>query len=503
MGKTKKEENIEILKKELHEREIQVELQKSELLEKQVELEESRDRFADLYDFAPNGYLTLDMHGIITETNYTAARMLGLDKSNLIDFPFVHFLLKDHFQKFLTGLRNCRQDNHQHVLELGLVSKNKPPITAHVILTPVRNYQSKEQNFRVSLTDITAEKKIENKLIESEERFRIMAESSPMMIWMSDMESNIIYANKTKLKFLKRSFDEIKDKGWVETIHPEDRQKFFEVIHKAYEEEGSFSDEVRVDCKDEQRWVVISATPRILKNGRMIGFIGTEMDITERVKSRMELEGSLKEKEILLKEIHHRIKNNLQIISSLLNLQLNYLDNEEIIEMLKSSQSRIRSMAMIHEKLYKTKELSNINFGEYIRDFTTYLFNAYRSRIGNLRLDLDLCDVKLDINLSISLGLILNELITNALKHAFPNNKPGRLGITLREENGQIHLCITDNGVGLPENFDIKKTNSLGLELVDSLVEQHRGTLEIKSNGKTEIEITLQKVTKTSKAKIQ
>ena len=419
MSKSKNDENIETLTEKLHEKEIQIELQKTELLEKQTELEESRDRFADLYDFAPNGYLTLDTHGVIKEINYTAAQMLGMNKRTALNLPFVNFIAKEHFKEYLTNLRLLLQNKEQDVWETKLLPRNKPSIDAHIILIPVRNYKNGELNIRVSFTDITIKKKIEAELIESEERFRLMAESSPMMIWMSDMEFNLVYANKTKLSFLRRKFDEIKDKGWIDTIHPDDREKFVDEIHQAYEKQESFSDEVRVDCKGEQRWVLISAAPRRLSSGRMIGFIGTEMDITEKRISRMELEVSLREKETLLKEIHHRIKNNLQIISSLLNLQLNYMENEEIIEMLKSSQSRIRSMAMIHEKLYKTKELSSINFGEYTREFSTYLFNAYRSKIGNLRLDLDLCDVRLDINTSISLGLIINRINHKLIKTRF------------------------------------------------------------------------------------
>jgi len=495
-GKEKIDE-VQSLSEELREKEIQIELQRTELFEKQSELEESRDRYADLYDFAPNGYLTLDTQGLIKEINFTGAQMLGVDKRNIVDLPFINFLVKDDFQKFLNTLRVAKQQNIPKTEEFRVSNKRIGTIYVHFVLTPLRDYKYKEVNFRISLTDLTERKKIEDRLKESEERFRTMAEYSPVMIWVSDMDYNIVYANKTKLEFLKRPFNEVKDHKWIDTIHPGDRERFLAILKRAYEAGESLSTELRVNCKENgDRDVLISAAPRKLPGGKMIGFTGTEVDITERLKVKRDLENSLREKEILLKEIHHRIKNNLQIISSLLNLQLNYLENEEIIEMLKSSQSRIRSMAMIHEKLYKTKELSNINFAEYTREFTTYLFNTYRSKIGNLRLNLDLSDIKLDINLSISLGLILNELITNALKHAFPNNEAGKVNISLKEEGEQVQLIISDNGKGLPDNFDIKNTNSLGLELVDSLVEQHKGSLEIKTNGHTEFRITLQKSSK-------
>lgn len=496
MAKEKKMDarEFEELSRKLYEKQDQIEMQKRELLEKQSEMEESLDRYADLYDFAPNGYFTLDENGIIKDINYTGAQMLGVQKKLVLGLPFIHFLSKDNFQKYLNDLRDARQSFAQVSDDFQINPEKKMDCFIHLVLTPLRDYRNNELCFRVSITDVTDKKKIEDELIESEKRFRTMAEYSPVMIWISDMNLNIVYANKTKLDFLKRTFDEVKDQNWLETIHPDDRNNFLAVVRDAYDKEKNFTIELRVDCKgDGYRWVMLSAAPRQLPDGKMIGFTGSDVDITEKINARIELEDSLREKEILLKEIHHRIKNNLQIISSLLNLQLNYLENEEIIELLKSSQSRIRSMAMIHEKLYNTKELSRINFGEYAREFTNYLFNAYRSKIGSLRLELDLADVYLDINLSISLGLILNELITNALKHAFPNNRPGKVGISLKEENGQVQLIVTDDGEGLPQNFDIKKTNSLGLELVDSLVEQHKGRLEISTEGFTEFRILLKK----------
>ncbi len=487
-------EKIRHLTEELREKEMQIELQRSELSEKQIALEVSRDRYADLYDFAPNGYLTVDANGLIKEINYTGAQLLGINKRILVGLPFINFLGKDEFQKFLGLMRKARTENTQVIEEFKINQKNKEALFVHLVITPLRDYKQRGMGFRVSMTDITERKIIEDRLKESEERFRSMAEYSPVMIWISDMEYNITYANKTKLDFLKRSFDDVGKKKWIDLIHPEDRERLLALLQEAYDTEGSFSTDLRIDCKDNgYRWIIISAAPRKLPNGKMIGFTGTEIDITDKINVKHELEASLKEKEVLLKEIHHRIKNNLQIISSLLNLQLNYLDNEEIIELLKSSQSRIRSMAMIHEKLYKTKELSNINFAEYTKEFTTYLFNAYRNKIGNLRLELDLKDVILDINLSISLGLILNELLTNSLKHAFPDNRDGKLKVSLKEEDSNLELIISDNGVGLPADFDLKKTNSLGLELVDSLIEQHRGKLSINTKDNTEFKITIKK----------
>ena len=482
------------LKEKLKEKELRIEMQQEELQEKQNLLEESRDRYADLYDYAPNAYLTLDERGLIKEINYTGAGMLGFQKKFLIDLPLISFLEKEEINKFFHQLHNTTTSGKGCSDEFTIVPKAGPLVITHAVFSPYKNYKTNKISVRLSLTDITEKNKYQNEIRESEERFRTMADSAPVMIWMSDQDSNLIYANKTMLDYFGKPFEDINNQNWIELIHPDDRERFIELSRKARAARRNFSTELRVlKSGNDYAWILKSAAPRILPTGEFVGFIGSEIDISEAKNYRIQIERSLKEKEVLLKEIHHRIKNNLQIISSLLNLQLNYLNNEEIIDMLQSSQSRIRSMALIHEKLYKTRELSSINFGEYIKDLTAYLFKTYRGKTGTLRLDLDLSDVKIDINLSISLGLILNELVTNSLRHAFPENKSGKLNICLKESNDELTLSVADDGVGLPKDFDIKNTNSLGLELVDSLVDQHRGKLEINRNGVTEFKITVHK----------
>lgn len=478
----------------LHETRHQIELQKAELQEKQIELEESLDKYADLYDFAPNGYLTLNEYGKVVDINQTGADLLGVNKSNIYNIPFVYYLDLQQISKFMGILRKIRQQNIQISEDFTILHYNKNPIFAHIVLAPVHDYKTRKLNFRVAITDITEKKKIEDALKESEERFRTMAESAPVMIWMSDEENNLLYANSTKLRFLGKTFEEIKDQKWLDLIHPDDRENYIKIVAKAIKERKNFSIEMRVKNRDDEyRWVIRNGAPNLFTDGKSYGLIGSEIDITDRKNADLLTQKSLKEKEILLKEIHHRVKNNLQIISSLLNLQLSYVENDEISGILKSSQSRIRSMAIIHEKLYKSKDLSTINFSDYVKELVSSLFKTYKNKSTNIRLDMRLSDVYLDVNLSVSLGLILNELVTNSIKHAFPEKKSGMLIISLTEKNNLLELTVSDNGVGLPTDFNIKKTNSLGLELVDTLISQHNGELEINRNGKTEFKIHLQK----------
>ncbi|MBD2102061.1 histidine kinase dimerization/phosphoacceptor domain -containing protein [Leptolyngbya sp. FACHB-261] len=214
------------------------------------------------------------------------------------------------------------------------------------------------------------------------------------------------------------------------------------------------------------------------------------LEIVGRRQAEAQLKTSLGEKELLLKEIHHRVKNNLQVIYSLLRMQSRLVKDRSILEMLKESQNRVKSMALIHEKLYKSQDLAKIDFAEYTRSLAANLLSSYGTSADKISLEVKIEDVILDINTAIPCGLIINELISNSLKHAFPNNRQGQIQIQLyATHSGQYVLIARDNGIGLPENFDLAQTKTLGLKLVKTLVSQLEGTLAISSDT-TEFKIT-------------
>jgi two-component sensor histidine kinase/HAMP domain-containing protein len=203
------------------------------------------------------------------------------------------------------------------------------------------------------------------------------------------------------------------------------------------------------------------------------------------------VEDSLQEKVLMLQEIHHRVKNNLQIIASLLNLQSDHVADQRALEIFTDSQNRVRSMALIHEKLYRSDNLAQINFGEYIQDLTGHLFRSQRARARGTTLSIEADDLLLGIDKAVPCGLILNELVSNALKHAFPNGQAGEIWIELMTEDcRQVTLLVRDNGVGFPEGLDFRHTTSLGLQLVDTLVNQLDGTIDLDNSHGTEFEIT-------------
>lgn len=216
-----------------------------------------------------------------------------------------------------------------------------------------------------------------------------------------------------------------------------------------------------------------------------------EIKVQERTH---ELLRALEEKEILLKEVHHRVKNNLQLISSLLNLQIPYIDHEKATDLFIESQSRVRSIAMVHEKLYQSKCLDRIDFSDYIKNIVSNLFQTYNVNQDKITFELIMDEFSLNIETCIPCGLIITELLTNSIKHAFPDDLKGKIWIVLDSDYGNITLKIIDNGIGFPENIDIGNPDSFGLQLVILLVNQLRGTIELQKKNETEIIINFEEL---------
>jgi two-component sensor histidine kinase len=221
-------------------------------------------------------------------------------------------------------------------------------------------------------------------------------------------------------------------------------------------------------------------------------------DVTERIKAEEvirkneeRIKSSLKEKEILLKEVHHRVKNNLQVISGLLNLQAHHITDPGAKEVYKESQNRVITMGLIHEELYQSKDLAQVDFAAYIQNLSSNLFASYGKEHSNVDLVLDAEHIEMIVDTAIPCGLIVNELISNSLKHAFPMEKEGEVRVDFYSMgNGVYRLSVADSGVGLPEGFDFRRSKSLGLQLVTVMTELLGGTIELNRDGGTTFIIT-------------
>jgi two-component sensor histidine kinase len=249
---------------------------------------------------------------------------------------------------------------------------------------------------------------------------------------------------------------------------------------------GSLSEEVAVDCI-KQGAADYLLKDRLTRLGPAVrGALEQKRLRDEKRQAEEQIKASLKTKEVLLREIHHRVKNNLQVICSLLKLQSHYIKDACARELFRESQNRVRAMALIHDKLHQSHDLSRIDMGEYIHSLAGSLFRSCSVQTGDIALRVNCAGVFLGIDTAIPCGLIINELVSNALKHAFPEGRGGEIGIDLRPGPGQqFVLTVRDNGVGLPEQIDYRQTESLGLQLVHALANQLGATLELNRGGGT------------------
>jgi PAS domain S-box-containing protein len=238
-------------------------------------------------------------------------------------------------------------------------------------------------------------------------------------------------------------------------------------------------------------YVDVIVSPLFNQKRQIIGGIIIARDITECKRMEEEVKSSLRQKDLIMQEIHHRVKNNLQIIYSLLNLQKGYTNNEQVKRLFDECQNRIRAMTLIHEKLYQSEEPTHVNMNDYIQRLSKVLFQFYEIQVDKIAINIVVDEIILGVDCAISCGLILNELITNSLMHAFPENQKGEIAIqfTLNKDEA-IELTYSDNGVGIAGDLDFRKLQTLGLHLVTTLVRQLKGAMTVERVGGTKYTIT-------------
>jgi PAS domain S-box-containing protein len=351
-----------------------------------------------------------------------------------------------------------------------------------------------EQRVKERTTELEqANKILEEQIVErkrTEEALRIKdsaIESSINAIAIADLEGNLTYINNSFLELWGYEEEEVLGKPAVTFWQME--EKAWEVV-EALRDRGNWIGEL-VAKKKNGTMLNIRLAANMVTNevGQPICMMASFIDVTERKRTEEQIKVSLQEKEVLLQEIHHRVKNNLQIISSLLYLQSKKIKDQQTLEMFREGRNRVKSMALIHENLYQSKDLARIDFAEYIRKLINYLLRSY-GHSRTITLALNTKGILLSIDTAIPCGLIVNELVSNTLKYAFPTGQAGQVDINLRPlDDQQLILTISDNGVGFPPDVDFRSTESLGLQLVNNLVKQLDGTIELRRNSGTVFKI--------------
>jgi len=376
-----------------------------------------------------------------------------------------------------------------------------------------------ERRLKTAIEIALCKYKMEKNLRESEERYRFLIEKQGEGIACLGPNEQFTFCNPVAEEIFGVLPGTLVDRNLKEFITPE----MFETIRK---ETGKCrsgkrnSYELEIMRPDgEKRQLFITATPWFDDDDRFAGTFEIFRDdterkraqealeqgnkelrkeIAERKKAEKHLKESLKEKEVLLKEIHHRVKNNLQVVSSLLYLQSEHINEQQKghineqqnLDVLKESQDRVRSMALVHEKLYQSQDLARINFPEYVRKLTAHLFQSYEANLTSITPSTDVDDVSLDIDMAIPCGLLINELISNSLKHAFPDGRKGEVKIDFHsDERGTYTLTVSDNGIGFPADLDFRNTESMGLRLVMTLTKQLEGEIQLDKNHGTTFKI--------------
>ncbi len=346
--------------------------------------------------------------------------------------------------------------------------------------------------------DITERKQAEAALQESEQKYRNLVETAQGLIWSVDSAGRFSFINQASKHFYGYEPEEMIGREATEFTTPEQAQKDMEALRRVLAGESLLQYETMAFRKDGTPFY-ISTNAIVIRDeaGNVLGTTGTSIDITERKRAEEELKASLQEKEALLKEVHHRVKNNLQVISSLLDLQSQRIEDALDLEAFRASQNRVKSIAIIHEKLYQSKNLAQVNLAEYIHTLTNYLYQTYPINPDNITLQLKVDDIFLNLDTVIPCGLIINELISNALKHGFPGNTRGTIWIELNcvsvepaEENThQVTLVIGNDGIKLEDPTNFYRAKSLGFQLVQILVKQLYGQIEIDQSRGTEFKI--------------
>ena len=397
--------------------------------------------------------------------------------------------------------------------------KDGTPIQVQLLANLIRNTYGSSVAIMGSFLDITEHKLGEEALKESEEKYRTLVEKANEAIIIIQ-DGIVVFANQRMSDLLGVPVGDLKGRPFIDFIWPDDREMVMknykmrvagENIAEAYDFRiigagGRLTwillSEAEIQWKGKQatltmltditerkkaeealQTLTVELESRVLQRTAEL-----EQEIVQRKNAEATIISSLHEKEILLDEIHHRVKHNLQIITSLIRLQKNQ-NNPDSINAL---ENRIRSIALVHERLYSSEDFTSIDFANYTRSLATSLIHAYAINPDRIRMVIDFKDVSLDIKRAIPMGLIMNELVANALKHAFPGDRNGEITITGRCTPTGIVLSVQDNGVGLPDGMDWRNTPTLGLQLVIKLIQQVDGSIEKKRTIGTAFEMNIQ-----------
>jgi len=433
-----------------------------------------------------------DFEGNIVDVNQITSEITGYSKDELLQMKIFDMdlnLKTKHHEEIWSELKQEKPLS----IDYGQLNHRDGKIVEIVTNNCLLKEDDQDLIFS-AIFDISHHVQMGNLLKESDAKYKSLFELNPDYTVFINPEGQILDVNNAALKDLGHELEHIKGLTFTELglFHPEDkinsRQEIIKRIIESNQEEPFI---MRFIDKNGKTHCCQTHLVPIKVEENLIGYQGVGHDITELKMTEEKLKNSLAEKETLLREIHHRVKNNMQIISSLLSMETQYVKEEETVNVLKESQNRIRSMAMVHEKLYQSQDLTNINIRDYILSLVSDLFYSYHIQKDQITLVTDVDDIKLNLETAMPCGLIICELVSNSLKYAFPERQKGKVEIILKLIGETMHLTINDNGIGLPSK-DYLNEETLGLQLVQNLTNQLDGTIKLDLKKGTKFEIIFQ-----------
>lgn len=487
-------------------------------------LQQSLISFQRLFEDSPNGVVILT-EGKIQYLNQSACKLFGVDdEDELFGEAFENYVEQPFREAVMSDLQAIREGGDVGSKEVRLVNvtsesidveikaaltvyENKPSIQVTIDNITDRNKLMQEQ-IRVRFveeinaalkaeidehraTQLKLEQQQRQTLEQTAKMESIFNSTENLMMWTLNHDYEITELNTNFAKNMKSAFGEDVAQGEniMSILQRHVDHNFYQGQLQSFTNgfkgrPQQFELPLRND-DDETVWWQCFLNPVYL-HGKLEELSCLVYDNTERKEIDRKIRDSLKEKEVLLQEVHHRVKNNLQVISSILNLQSSYVDDPKTLEILRESQQRIKSMSFIHETIYRTADFSRLEFMDYIKTIASNLIQSYRTAATNVEFIPEMESVGLNLDQAIPCGLIINELVSNALKYAFKGRKRGMLKVVLKEEGDEVILAVKDDGVGLPKDFAFEKNNSLGIQLVYALLEQLDADMNVNQSNGTE-----------------
>jgi len=474
----------------------ELEIQNEELRRSQEEISQLHSEYENLYEFAPCGYVVVGYKGNIIRCNLTGTTILGAHRGHLLNRTFGNFLAWESRNDFFNALKEAENNGSVKALELKLSRDDHSFLWVRADIQAHPAPDNRTIEWRLSLVDINEQKKAQAELTIREEKYHALLEQSLDMIFLHDLKGNFLEVNPEAIQRTGYSRDELLAMN-VFDLHPgrtENKSGIMDIWAGWLPGESTILELTHVE-KSGREYPVEINTGKV-RFGHSDYILATVRDITERKKTSEALQASLEEKEILLREIHHRVKNNLAIISGLLEMQREDMKDPAASAVLSDLETRVRSIVLVHELLYQNINLARIDFQDYLDS----LLQDLRYSMGsgrNIRCAARANGILLGIDLAIPCGMIINELVTNAIKYAFPEKKAydgqdgPEISVEVRKEKGIYRVVVADNGVGFPDEIDLQTSQSFGLRLIRMIgTHQLGGKLELDRNPGTRVTLT-------------